>query len=144
MRLTHKVAISLAAVAGASALTLSTPAQADLNILQLQKLANGGIATADCNVVKSTLRGTGMVDGTTTRSQLVAKLNAQLGPDTTLRLFSASTVNAIGDRAVVCEAVKPDPVTPQSQAVDFASKISSQAGLPEVRNVLPLIESSSR
>ncbi|GAB3081822.1 hypothetical protein [Corynebacterium aquatimens] len=144
MRISHKIALGTIASAAAIGAVTAMPAQADLNLTQLQQLANGGIATADCNVVKSTLRGTSLVDGTTTRSQLVDKLNTQLGQGTATRLLAGSTVNAIADRALECEAVKPDPVTPQSQAIDFASQISSRAGLPELRTILPLVQGSSQ
>ena len=49
-------------------------------------------------------------------------------------------MNALGDRALECGVVKPDPVTPLNQAIAFASQLSSQAGLPELRNVLPALQ----
>ena len=43
---------------------------------------------------------------------------------------------ALGGRALACGIVKPDPVTPLDQAIEMSSKLSSQAGLPEARNLV--------
>lgn len=74
-----------------------------------------------------------------TRGQLVNTLNSKIATDPTFKLVSAPTVNAVGDRALACGVVKKDPATPQNQAIAIASKLSSQAGLPEARNVLPAL-----
>lgn len=134
------VATALAAVATTGVIS-ANQADAQNNTVELVRALNGGISTMDCNSVRTLLRGAKLVDDTTTRSQLTDKLNKQFGADASLSLIAAPTINTIGDRALECGAVKADPVTPQSQAIDFASKLSAQAGLPELRNVLPALSS---
>ena len=125
----------------AAAAFAGTAAPAQAQTIELIKLLNGNVATANCDVLRASLTATRMVGPDTTRSQLIGNVNAAVGQDATLRLASASTVATLGDRALECGAVKADPVTPQSQAIDFASKLSAQAGLPELRNVLPALSS---
>lgn len=137
---TAAIATVLAAVTATGALT-ATNADAQNNTLQLVKALNGNIATLDCNTVGTLLRGAKLVGPDTTRSQLVGTLNKQFGADASIALITASTINAVGDRALACGVVKKDPVTPQSQAIEIASKLSSQAGLPEVRDILPALSS---
>ena len=48
-------------------------------------------------------------------------------------------MNTLGDRALECGVVKPDQATPLSQAIAMSSQMSSQAGLPEIRNLLPAV-----
>lgn len=132
------IAAALVAVATTGAVN-ANQADAQNNTIELVRALNGGISTMDCNSVRTLLRGAKLVDDTTTRSQLTSKLNQQFGADASLTLIAAPTINTIGDRALQCGAVKADPVTPQSKAIDIASKLSSQAGLPELRNVLPAI-----
>ncbi|QPK82788.1 hypothetical protein G7Y29_07910 [Corynebacterium qintianiae] len=122
-----------------STAALSTPAFAQTNVLEIAKVVNGGIATADCGTVSTGLKATGLVGAETTRGELVASLNKAVGQDSALRLVAAPTINTIGDRALECGVVKPDPVTPLNQAITFASQLSSQAGLPELRNLLPAL-----
>lgn len=135
---TAAIATALAAVATTGVIS-SNQADAQNNTLALVSALNGNIANLDCNSVGTLLRGAKLVGQDTTRSQLTATLNSKIGTDPTFALLGAPTVNAIGDRALACGVVKPDPVTPQSQAIDFASELSSQAGLPELRNVLPVV-----
>ena len=135
---TAAIAATLAVAATTGAVS-ANQADAQNNTLELVRALNGGIATMDCNSVGTLLRGAKLVDDTTTRSQLTSKLNKQFGADASLTLIAAPTINAIGDRALQCGVVKTDPATPQNQAIEFASKLSSQAGLPELRNVLPAI-----
>ncbi|WP_291314166.1 hypothetical protein [Corynebacterium sp. UBA2622] len=124
----------------AAALATQAPAaQAQTNYVELLKVVNGNVATADCTVVGAALRSTGLVNDATTRNGLVAGLNKAIGEDPALRLVAGGTVNAIGDRALACGVVKADPVTPVDQAVLFASQLSSQAGLPQLRDLLPVI-----
>ena len=124
-------------VAGAALLgATASPAQAQTNVLEIARLINGGIATADCGTVSLGLKATGLVGPETTRGELVNQLATTVGEDSALRLATAPTINAIGDRALECGVVKPDPITPLGQAIDFASQLSSQAGLPELRNLL--------
>lgn len=125
--------------AGLITAALAAPAQAQTNVLEIAKLVNGEIATADCGAVTAGLKATGLVGAETTRGELVTSLNKAVGDDSTLRLVAAPTINTIGDRALECGAVKPDPVTPLNQAVAFASQLSSQVGLPELRNLLPAL-----
>lgn len=138
----RRLSTALAAgLVSAAALFSFSPAQAQTaNVLEIAKLLNGGIATADCGAVSAGLKSTGLVGADTTRSQLVTNLTKAVGDDATLRLVSAPTINTIGDRALECGVVKPDPVTPLNQAITFASQLSSQAGLPELRNLLPAVQ----
>ncbi|WP_342318194.1 hypothetical protein [Corynebacterium mayonis] len=122
-----------------TAAAITTPAQAQTNYLELLKVVNSNVAAADCNTLGAALRATGLVKENTTRSGLVTSLNRAVGEDASLRLLAAGTINAAGDRALECGIVKPDPVTPQSQAIEMSSKLSSQAGLPEIRNLLPAL-----
>lgn len=137
---TAAIAAALVAVATTGAVN-ANQADAQNNTVELVRALNGGISTMDCNSVRTLLRGAKLADDTTTRSQLTSKLNQQFGADASLTLIAAPTINTIGDRALACGVVKADPVTPQSQAIDFASKLSSQAGLPEARNILPVLSS---
>ena len=139
---TAAIAATVAAVA-ATGIINGNQADAQNNTLELVRALNGGIATMDCNSVGTLLRGAKLVDDTTTRSQLTSKLNKQFGADASLTLIAAPTINAVGDRALACGVVKADPATPQNQAIEFASKLSSQAGLPELRNVLPALSSQA-
>ena len=132
-RITAALAAGLIAVTGFAG--TATPAKAQT--LELVRLLNGNIATANCDSLRTGLTATRMVNKDTTRSQLVMNLNTVVGDDAALRLVSASTVGAVADRALECGIVKPDPVTPQSQAIEFVSQLSSRAGLPELRNLLP-------
>ncbi|MGV0394353.1 MULTISPECIES: hypothetical protein [Corynebacterium] len=131
----HKTRIATCLVAAAVA--LAPAAAADNSLVQLIRVVNGEVETADCNTLGAALRVAGLVDADTTRSQLVTKVNGAIGADSSLRLVTAPTVNKLGDRALQCGVVKPDPVTPQSQAIEFVSQLSSRAGLPELRNLLP-------
>lgn len=117
----------------APAAEASKPRSNDL--VQLIRLLNGEIATADCGALGTALRVSGMANRETTRSQLVANVNNAIGTDATVRLFTASTVNALGDRAVTCNIVKPDPVTPVDRILELSSKRSSDAGLPELKHI---------
>ncbi|WP_273412231.1 hypothetical protein [Corynebacterium appendicis] len=137
----HTAAIATAVTAIATTgIVNANQAEAQNNTLELVRALNGGIATMDCNSVGTLLRGAKLVDDdTTTRSQLTSKLNKQFGADASLTLIAAPTINAVGDRALVCGVVKADPATPQNQAIEFASKLSSQTGLPELRNALPAV-----
>lgn len=137
---TAAIAATVAAVATTGIIN-GNQADAQNNTLELVRALNGGIATMDCNSVGTLLRGAKLVDDTTTRSQLTSKLNKQFGADASLTLIAAPTINAVGDRALACGVVKADPATPQNQAIEFASELSSQAGLPELRNVLPALSS---
>ncbi|MEX3504899.1 hypothetical protein [Corynebacterium sp. LK2510] len=134
----RRIAATVAAGFIASA-AIASPAQAQANYFELLKVVNGNVATADCNVLGTALRTTGFVNDSTTRSELVTSLNKAVGEDASLRLVAAGTINAAGDRALECGVVKPDPVTPITQAIDFASQMSSQAGLPQLRDLLPAI-----
>ncbi|WIM67065.1 hypothetical protein QP027_07995 [Corynebacterium breve] len=135
----------LGATIAAAALTfgLATPAQAqDANVFDLLKTINAGVENTDCSTLGTVLRGAKLVDDTTTRSQLVADLNSKLGDDATMKLVSGPTINKLGDRALECKIVKADKLTPADQALQFASKLSAEAGLPELRNVAPLLSSN--
>lgn len=128
-----------AAALAAAALTvgLTTPAaHAQTNVLGLIGLVNQGVENTDCRTLDAGLNAAGLVGEGTTRNQLVATLNARVGDDATFALISAPTINTIGDRALECGIVQPDPVAPVDQAVKFSSELSSQAGLPELRNLL--------
>lgn len=141
MRLrTAAIATALVSVAATGALG-TTHADAQRDTLALVNALNSNIATLDCNAFGTVLRGAQLVGPDTTRGQLVDTLNSKIATDPTFKLVSAPTVNAVGDRALACGVVKKDPVTPQSQAIEIASKLSSQAGLPEARNVLPALSS---
>lgn len=135
---TAAIATTIAAVATTGAVN-ANQAEAQNNTLELVRTLNSGIATMDCNSVGTLLRGAKLVDDTTTRSQLTSKLNKQFGADASLTLITAPTINAVGDRALACGIVKADPATPKNQAIEFTSKLSSQTGLPELRNVLPAV-----
>ena len=140
---------SAVAVAACAALSLAPAAHAETTTptaqvspstyVQLVRVINGGVENADCNALGSALRLTKMANAETTRAGLVANLNKAVGDDTTLRLLTGSTVNAAADRALVCGVVKPDPVTPQTRLVQLSSELSSRAGLPDAKVVLPAL-----
>lgn len=144
MRRIGTLAAACALATGMLATTL-TPAQAApapsnaAAVAELIKVANGNVANANCNVLGIALRGAGMVGADTTRSQLVSKVHATIGDQAAIRLVAAPTVNALGDRALACNIVKADPVTPLDQAVAFSSQLSSRAGLPEARDLLAAV-----
>lgn len=124
---------SLAAAGLMAAAAIATPAAAQAQTFELIKLLNGNIATANCDALRVGLTSTRMAGPDTTRSELIANVNAAAGQDATLRLASVSTVAALGDRALECGIVKPDPVTPIDQFFEMSSQLSSQANLPDIR-----------
>ena len=91
---------SLAAAGLMAAAAIASPAtaQAQTQSLELIKLLNGNIATANCDALRVGLTSTNMVGPDTTRSQLVSNVNNVVGTDATLRLVSASTVGACRPR----------------------------------------------
>ncbi len=132
-----KAAILTACTAAAVvAGTTAAPAQAQTG-LDLIKILNGNVATANCDVLRVTLRGTGLANDNTTRSQLVNNVNKAVGAEPALRLVTGPTVNALGDRALECGIVKPDPVTPFDELIKMSSQMSSQRGLPDIRTFIP-------
>lgn len=139
------IATALAAVAASGALG-ATKADAQNDLYSLTTILNGNIATLDCNAVKTVLRSSQLAGPDTTRGQLVNSLTEQTRTDARLALLTAPAINTLGDRAQECGAVKPDPVTLEREAIAFASELSADAGLPELRNVLPAVapEGSSR
>ena len=119
--------------------TQTTQTKTDLGTyVELTKVLNGEIKTANCDTLSTTLKLTKMVDGETTRSTLVQNLNKVVGENSVLRLATAPTVNALGDRALECGIVKADPVTPLDQAMKLSSQLSSENNLPELRNLKAL------
>ena len=131
------------AAAGLIALTtLAAPtAQAqNADTLALVAALNGNIKTMDCRALGLLLNGVGLVSPETTRGELVANTHKLVGDDAGLRLASAPTINTLGDRALECGLVKADPVTPIDQAIAASSQMSSQAGIPEIRNLLPALQ----
>ena len=128
--------LAAAGLMAAAAIASPTTAQAQTQSLELIKLLNGNIATANCDALRVGLTSTNMVGPDTTRSQLVSNVNNVVGTDATLRLVSASTVGALADRALECGIVKPDPATPMDKLFEMSSQMSSQANLPEIRNYI--------
>ena len=128
--------LAAAGLMAAAAIASPVTAQAQTQSLELLKLLNGNIATANCDALRVGLTSTNMVGPDTTRSQLVSNVNNVVGTDATLRLVSASTVGALADRALECGIVKPDPVTPMDKFFERSSQMSSQANLPEIRNYI--------
>lgn len=130
----------LASLAAAGLVAVSafagTAAPAQAQTIELIKLLNGNVATANCDVLRASLTATRMVGPDTTRSQLIGNVNAVVGQDATLRLASASTVATLGDRALECGIVKPDPVTPVDKFFEMSSQMSSQANLPDIRTYI--------
>ena len=120
----------------AAAAFAGTAAPAQAQTIELIKLLNGNVATANCDVLRASLTATRMVGPDTTRSQLIGNVNAAVGQDATLRLASASTVATLGDRALECGIVKPDPVTPVDKFFEMSSQMSSQANLPDIRTYI--------
>lgn len=132
--------ITTALVAGALAFgALAAPANAQTNYGELIRALNGNVKTMDCNALRTVVRGAGLANENTTRSEFVGNVNKAVGEDAALRLVAAPTVNTLGDRALECGVVKPDEVTPLNQAIAMSSQMSSQAGLPEIRNVIPAL-----
>lgn len=130
--------ITTALVAGALAFgALTAPANAQTNYAELIRALNGNVKTMDCNALRTVVRGAGLANENTTRSEFVGNVNKAVGEDAALRLVAAPTVNTLGDRALECGVVKPDEVTPLNQAIAMSSQMSSQAGLPEIRNLIP-------
>ena len=120
----------------AAAAFAGTAAPAQAQTIELIKLLNGNVATANCDVLRASLTATRMVGPDTTRSQLIGNVNAVVGQDATLRLASASTVATLGDRALECGIVKPDPATPLDKFFEMSSQMSSQANLPDIRTYI--------
>ncbi len=132
--------ITTALVAGALAFgALAAPANAQTNYGELIRALNGNVKTMDCNALRTVVRGAGLANENTTRSEFVGNVNKAVGEDAALRLVAAPTVNTLGDRALECGIVKPDEVTPLNQAIAMSSQMSSQAGLPEIRNLVPAL-----
>ena len=132
--------ITTALVAGALAFgALAAPANAQTNYGELLRVLNGNVKTMDCNALRTVVRGAGLAGENTTRSEFVGNVNKAVGEDAALRLVAAPTVNTLGDRALECGVVKPDEVTPLNQAIAMSSQMSSQAGLPEIRNLIPAL-----
>ena len=132
--------ITTALVAGALAFgALAAPANAQTNYGELIRALNGNVKTMDCNALRTVVRGAGLAGENTTRSEFVGNVNKAVGEDAALRLVAAPTVSTLGDRALECGVVKPDEVTPLNQAIAMSSQMSSQAGLPEIRNVIPAL-----
>ena len=132
--------ITTALVAGALAFgALAAPANAQTNYGELLRVLNGNVKTMDCNALRTVVRGAGLANENTTRSEFVGNVNKAVGEDAALRLVAAPTVNTLGDRALECGVVKPDEVTPLNQAIAMSSQMSSQAGLPEIRNLIPAL-----
>ncbi|OHF36687.1 hypothetical protein [Corynebacterium sp. HMSC074A01] len=132
--------ITTALVAGALAFgALAAPANAQTNYGELLRVLNGNVKTMDCNALRTVVRGAGLAGENTTRSEFVGNVNKAVGEDAALRLVAAPTVNTLGDRALECGIVKPDEVTPLNQAIAMSSQMSSQAGLPEIRNLIPAL-----
>lgn len=132
--------ITTALVAGALAFgALAAPANAQTNYGELVRVLNGNVKTMDCNALRTVVRGAGLANENTTRSEFVGNVNKAVGEDAALRLVAAPTVNTLGDRALECGVVKPDEVTPLNQAIAMSSQMSSQAGLPEIRNLIPAL-----
>ena len=132
--------ITTALVAGALAFgALAAPANAQTNYGELVRALNGNVKTMDCNALRTVVRGAGLANENTTRSEFVGNVNKAVGEDAALRLVAAPTVNTLGDRALECGVVKPDEVTPLNQAIAMSSQMSSQAGLPEIRNLIPAL-----
>lgn len=128
--------LAAAGLMAVAAIASPATAQAQTQSLELIKLLNGNIATANCDALRVGLTSTNMVGPDTTRSQLVTNVNNVVGKDATLRLASASTVGALADRALECGIVKPDPTTPLDQFFAMSSQMSSQANLPDIRNYI--------
>lgn len=135
----RRTALAAAGVLVATSLVSPATAGADTNYVELVRVLNGNVKTMDCNALRTVVRGTGLADENTTRSQFVGNVNKAVGEDAALRLVAAPTVNTLGDRALECGVVKPDQATPLSQAIAMSSQMSSQAGLPEIRNLLPAV-----
>lgn len=135
----RRTALAAAGVLVATSLVSPATAGADTSYVELVRVLNGNVKTMDCNALRTVVRGTGLADENTTRSQFVGNVNKAVGEDAALRLVAAPTVNTLGDRALECGVVKPDQATPLSQAIAMSSQMSSQAGLPEIRNLLPAV-----
>ena len=135
----RRTALAAAGVLVATSLISPATAGADTNYVELVRVLNGNVKTMDCNALRTVVRGTGLADENTTRSQFVGNVNKAVGEDAALRLVAAPTVNTLGDRALECGVVKPDQATPLSQAIAMSSQMSSQAGLPEIRNLIPAV-----
>ena len=135
----RRTALAAAGVLVATSLISPATAGADTNYVELVRVLNGNVKTMDCNALRTVVRGTGLADENTTRSQFVGNVNKAVGEDAALRLVAAPTVNTLGDRALECGVVKPDQATPLSQAIAMSSQMSSQADLPEIRNLLPAV-----
>ncbi|AIT60633.1 hypothetical protein [Corynebacterium doosanense] len=125
-----KRTLATLAAAGIALTTLAPTAGAAPvgNTVALLVLANGQIATADCGLVGGVLRGTGLVNETTTRSELVTSLHRTLAGDIQTKLITAQTIGVIGDRALECGVVKADPNVPagSSQLMDVVALLSSE------------------
>ena len=132
----RRISSALAAGLIATAAFASSAAPAQAQTVELIKLLNGNIATANCDALRAGLTATRMAGPDTTRSELVANLNAAIGQDATLRLASAATIAALGDRALECGIVKADPATPLDQLLTLSSQLSSQADLPDIRTYI--------
>lgn len=132
-RLTSALAAGLIAVSAFAG--TAAPAQAQTR--ELIQLFNGPIGNTNCDVLRNALTSTRMVNQNTTRSQLVFSLNAFVGENSRMGLVPASTVDAVANRALECGIVKPDPQLNLDQIFAGSSQLSSRAGLPDIRTLVP-------
>lgn len=136
-RITATLAAAL--IAGTAALSpVAAQAQTFSQLGQITKAVDGNIAEMDCGLLRTALVGTKMVDAETTRSGLAKKLKEFTGNDITVKLLVGGRADAVADRALACNIVKPDPVTPTTKFIELSSNLSSQSGLPELRKLAAL------
>lgn len=110
--------LAVSATAAAAASVTLVPAAGANPGLNLETLL--GMNEAAVTVVNSTpcpafgpiVKASGMVNDDTTRGELIASLRKSLGDEQTVQVAATPTINAIGDKALECNVVKPDPLDP--------------------------------
>lgn len=105
-------ALAVSAAAATAASVALVPAAGAQDVGNMMRMVNDGVHNADCREVRFALEGLNLVDGDTTRGELVADLHGYIGDDAAFRVASAPTINAIGDKALECGIVQPDPFDP--------------------------------
>ncbi|AGS34365.1 hypothetical protein B841_04430 [Corynebacterium maris DSM 45190] len=125
--------VALVPAAGASPLNLHT-------LLGMNEAAVSFVNDAHCDVFGPIVKASGMVNDGTTRGELITSLRNSLGDDQAVQVAATPTINAIGDKALECDVVQPDPLDPAalSSAVmngDFTTIIDTLPSLSSQFNL---------
>ena len=138
------LAVSAAAATAASvALVPAAGANPLLNLETLLGMNEAAVTIVNdtpCRTFGPIVKASGMVNDGTTRGELVTSLRNSLGDDQAVQVAATPTINAIGDKALECDVVQPDPLDPAalSSAVmngDFTTIIDTLPSLSSQFNL---------